>query len=372
MDTKELGDRILRARELSGSSQAALAEKVGVDRSAIGRIEQDQRKVTVNELLAIAEALGRPLSYFVAPSVPAVVSRRSSPSDAHESSILLDEELRAFASDVQEMLYSHVVSGVDRASLPTTRYSTHDDTEHSADSIRTYAGLDAFQPISELGAFCEGFGLVTYAASLLEGGPDGACVEVSEVDRQLGVAVINGQAMSGRRRMTLAHELGHWLTGDAYDRQAPIDSEPLLQSFAIHLLAPRAGVKKVWDSQGGRTMRDRAIAVCAAFRLSWSAGLGQLRNIGLIAAGDFERLKDSPLPRAGEFARLRLVRHDEPLAPWLSPGFTAAVLDAYTAETLTVERTTELLRGTIGEDELPPIAELTFDSIRGSFTDHTV
>lgn len=54
-------------------------------------------------------------------------------------------------------------------------------------------------------------------------------------------AVVNGDTDSGRRRMTLAHELGHWLCGDAYDVWARDDRERMLNSFAIHFLAPRAG-----------------------------------------------------------------------------------------------------------------------------------
>lgn len=45
--------------------------------------------------------LGRPLASFVAEPVPAVVSRRRDGEQAHETNVLLDEELRSFSSDVR-------------------------------------------------------------------------------------------------------------------------------------------------------------------------------------------------------------------------------------------------------------------------------
>ena len=362
MDLRELGGRILRARELKGSSQAALAEKVGLDRSAISRIEQGDRKVAVNELLVIAEALGRPLSFFVAPAVPAVVSRRSSPGDTHESSLLLDEELRLFASDVEEMLAARVVKGVRRSDIAIAHHYNHEEAERSANDIRTRAGLDRLEPVRELSVLCEHLGLVTFATTLTQNGPDGACVEVGEDGNQLGAAVINGDSKPGRQRMTLAHELGHWVCGDAYDHAAPANSESYVNSFAIHLLAPRAGVQKVWTEHSSRTQRHRAIVVCSQFRLSWSAGLGQLRNLGLMSTSEVIAAKDV-LPRPGEFALLGLPRNDEPAASWLSPGYTAKVLDAYMAGLLTAERTVELLKNTIDQDELPPVAALTIEQL---------
>jgi IrrE N-terminal-like domain len=85
--------------------------------------------------------------------------------------------------------------------------------------------------------------------------------------------VAGGGVRSGRRRMTLAHELGHWLCGDAYDGSPGDDHEKMIMSFAIHFLAPRAGVVKVWNEHSEWSTRDRALAVGAKFRLSWKAAV---------------------------------------------------------------------------------------------------
>lgn len=369
MDAKELGERIARAREVVGRTQGSLGESLGLDRSAVSRIERGERKVSVTELLAIAEALGRPLAFFVAEPVPAVMNRRRDGEHAHESNVLLDEELRSFSSDVQGLLDMDIIDAVDRESVALRTPRTHSEAELAAASVRERTGVGRSAAIPDLGRFCEPLGLVTFAAALTREGPDGGCVEVGTEGAHLGVAVINGQAPSGRRRMTLAHELGHWLTGDAYDHEASIESEQMLNSFAIHLLAPRAGVSALWNKHEGWSKRDRAIAVGAEFRLSWSAVIGQLRNLGLVTMMEFESLSGN-VPRQGEFAKLELVRRDEPTTPYLSPGFVAQVLRAYSTENLTAERTLELLRGTMLLDDLPPMEPTTIERFRSSFAGH--
>ena len=59
-----LRDRIARARGQASVSQAELAERLGLDNTAVSKIEQGKRTVSSVELAAIAEFCGRPLSWF--------------------------------------------------------------------------------------------------------------------------------------------------------------------------------------------------------------------------------------------------------------------------------------------------------------------
>lgn len=52
------GDKIAEVRIRAGLTQSALAERVGVNRSYINRIESGYRSGTPATLLAIADALG--------------------------------------------------------------------------------------------------------------------------------------------------------------------------------------------------------------------------------------------------------------------------------------------------------------------------
>jgi transcriptional regulator with XRE-family HTH domain len=58
-------------------TQAELGHAVGLDRTAIAKVETGVRKVSAAELLAIASVLDRPIDSFVFEPPPSVVSRRS-------------------------------------------------------------------------------------------------------------------------------------------------------------------------------------------------------------------------------------------------------------------------------------------------------
>lgn len=348
-------------------TQEGLGRAVSLDRTAITRLENGERKLSVSELVAIAKLLDRPLSYFVSPPVPAVVSRRRDTAHAHDSTRALDAELEQFAADVRTLLEMELLGVVERASEARVPRD-HDSAERMAGGLRRRLGLTD-EPIPNLGETCERLGLCTFAAPFGAGGPDGGCVEVSDALQTLGVAVINGDAPAGRRRMTLAHELGHWLCGDAYDSEASLDSERMINSFAIHFLAPRAGVLAVWSRHADWQLRDRALTIGASFRLSWSATLGQLRNLNLISYDEHRALTGNE-PRSGDYMRLGLSWDDELSSPYVSPGFAAACLNGYVTSRLTSDRAVELLRGTLPAEDLPIQDEYSLDDLRRTFEGH--
>ena len=372
MDHATLGLRVARARTEADVSQGKLGEMVGLDRSAISRAEKGERKLTMAEMVAIAEALGRPLGFFVNDPVPAVVNRRtdlaSAPDDArHDTTQALDTEIDLFASDALMLLEMGLIAPVIREQDGRSPKG-HDEAERLAATVRERLGMTD-EPILNLGEACEQLGLYTYAASFGVNGPDGGCVEVTADVESIAVAVINGDLDSGRRRMTLAHELGHWLCGDAYDAVAGTDSEKMIFSFANHFLAPRSGVVRAWNSRSDWSNRDRALAVGAAYHLSWSATVGQLRNLGLIE----RRERDSLLhhePRKGDYVHLKLTWEKEPTSPYLSPSFAAACIEGYTSGRLTAARTVDLLRGTMTRDDLPERPSQTMDDLRRAFAGH--
>lgn len=372
MDKLALGRRVAQARDAADITQEGLARAVGLDRTAITRLEKGERKLNVPELVSIAQALGRPLSFFVDAPVSAVVSRRTDLAQRtdlppqHGTSRALDIELDQFAADVRVLLQMDLIAPVERTE--TSIPDDHDAAEQMASDIRRILGI-GIDAVKDLGETCEGLGLYTYSAPLGKSGPDGACVEVTGESLDLGAAVISGDAPAGRRRMTLAHELGHWLFGDAYDSSHSPDRERMINSFAIHFLAPRAGITRVWNQHQEWCNRDRALAVGAAYRLSWSAILGQLTNVGILDHENFRSLSESE-PRYGDYLRLGLTWKDELESPYVSPAFIAACVNGYVDGKLTESRTLELLRGTLAATELPKKRAQTLDDLRGSFTGH--
>src|SRR6478609_9182040 len=135
MDHVTLGRRVAQARDDAGMTQKKLGELVGLDRTAINRAEKGERKLTMTEMVAIAEVLGRPLGYFVNDPVPAVVSRRSDSALPHDTTRALDTDIELFASDVLMLLGMGLLKPVKREPEAHTPQS-HDEAENLASRVR--------------------------------------------------------------------------------------------------------------------------------------------------------------------------------------------------------------------------------------------
>lgn len=354
----ELGRRIAQAREDSEKTQAELADLVGLDRTAVVRLEAGSRKVSATELVAIASALDRPIDWFVTESPPAVVSRRQDPA-ADRLSRRLDLALENAARDISFLVKQGILPRQGRPSH--TAPQSFADAENLASEIRREAGLQQ-GPIHDLQSVCERLGFLAFSVALGPGSGDAVYVEVDD----LGVAVVNGTTDPGRRRFSLAHELGHHVVGDAYEpapRLDPSGTERILNVFAAHFLMPRSAVQNTWSEFRNRSARLAATAVAVRFRVSWTAACNQLRNLGIIDGRERDLLAEDDL-RKGEMLELgeRWVSELDP--PSVPPGYAQAVVNAYRARRLTRVRTVELLYGTVTESELPEIEATTLERLR--------
>lgn len=356
-----IGERIALAREELGLTQAELAGQVGgIDRTAVAKIESGRRKISAIELVRVAAALDRPIDWFVSESPPAVVSRRNDPAAGGQSR-LLDRTIERLARDIEFLEREAVLPAIEnrRLILP----DSVEAAEHAATEARRWMNA-APGPLIDLQRHCEAVGLLAFSLDLGEEGRDGAYVAVDS----WGVALVNGHIDPGRRRFNLAHELGHHLFADAYAPEVTIspgsETERLINAFAIHLLLPRAGVSETWCSIDDS--RLAAVAVGVRFRASWTAVTSQLKNLGLIDDASRARLADDP-PTAADFIELgeRWASELEPPAVPLDYG--RRVLSAYRGGRLTAARATELLWGTIREEELPERQEVPLQGLRREF-----
>jgi Zn-dependent peptidase ImmA (M78 family)/transcriptional regulator with XRE-family HTH domain len=357
----DLGRRIAEARENTARTQAELAALVGLDRTAIVRIEAGARKVSATELVAIAGALERPIDWFVVESPPAVVSRRRDPAVGGFSR-RLDLALENTARDVAFLADRQVLRYAGRTARDVPK--SFDDAEDLARNVRVEAG-QPHGPLLDLQSCCERLDLLAFSLALGPDAGDAAYVEVGD----LGVAIVNGTTEPGRRRFSLAHELGHHLVGDAYEpepRLGASGTESMFDAFAAHFLMPRSAVQSTWNEFSSRSSRFAAIAVAVRFRVSWTAACNQLRNLGLIDGRERERLVEDDI-RKGEMFELgeRWVAELEP--PAVPPEYARAVVSAYRAKRLTPARTAELLHGTVTESELPATEEISLDQLRREF-----
>jgi Zn-dependent peptidase ImmA (M78 family)/DNA-binding XRE family transcriptional regulator len=359
-----LGRRIAEARADSGMTQVDLAGAIGLERTALVRVESGERKVSATELMAITSALGRPVDWFFSESPPAVVSRRRDPAVGGFSR-RLDLALELVARDVAFLADRELVVLPGRAAHGTP--GSYREAEDLAREVRAELGRPD-GPLPDLQSAAESLGLLGFSFALGADAGDAAYVEVEDA----GVAVINGSMDPGRRRFSLAHELGHHLVGDAYEpapRLGADDTERMFQAFAAYFLMPRPAVLETWVEFADQPVRRAAIAVAVRFSVSWTAACNQLRNLDLIDSRDRERLVENVL-RKGELLEFGERFAGELDPPSIPPGYARSVVSAYRRNLLTAARTLELLHGAASEADLPDPDGPSLEDLRGEFGPH--
>ncbi len=86
---EEVGQRIEALRGERGVSQRRLAEAIGVDASAMSRIESGQRGLAVGELVVISEFFGVPTDVLLRREVDSVPLFRNEGGEGEASSALV-------------------------------------------------------------------------------------------------------------------------------------------------------------------------------------------------------------------------------------------------------------------------------------------
>lgn len=361
----EVGSRVALARERAGFTQQFLADRLGVHRSAVTRVELGQRQLDALELAQIADALGRPVEWFLTEPPAALASRRGGlASDADVQG--LDDELERTGRDV-ELLVELNDLALPAALLPSG-VTTVDEAEAGAAEARVL--LDRGEgPLADLQSAVEALGLLAFSFDLGPSVIDGGYLRVDEV----GVALVNGTADAGRRRFTLAHELGQHLLADEYTADfglgsARSDREALLDAFAVHFLMPAPSVRARFQelSSEYRDARRRFVVLAAEYRVSWSAVIGHAANLELISRDDF-RLLEARRPSPADYFEMG-VRFEEELHPIALPvSYSQAAVRAYRRGVISADRAVELLRGTVTVEDLPRPHETPIEALAPDF-----
>ena len=372
IDAQTLGGRIRDARKRADISQEDLGRTIGLDRTVINKIESGIRKVTALELSEIGAALGVRMSTFFEDPVPAIVAHRSSQGlDTADSQI--DALLATFADEVEfvaslgvEELGLDAAGAVSRAGVSPP--STNADAEALAAKARNLMGLPPEEPILQLSDSVAGIGLLAFSRDVGKDTADAGTILL----RRGGVSLVNSHMKVGRRRLALAHELGHYLISDAYtvdwrvadhpDHAVPMESR--LDRFARALLLPEAAVRMSWQEGVDRWgERNTAISLASRFRVDMATLATRLRELALADSETVSAVRDHRTTRA-DLVELNLYVPLEELAATSIPRpFARAVLRLVRDERISRERALDLLQGTFEEADLPSIRPRRSDEI---------
>ncbi len=118
-------------------TQADLAVIIGLERTALVRVESGERKVSATELVAIAGALNRPVDWFFTEPPIAVVSRRRDPAVGGHSRVL-DRALEIAARDVAFLEGRRLLSSAERPVHKAPE--SFEDAEDLARDVRVESG----------------------------------------------------------------------------------------------------------------------------------------------------------------------------------------------------------------------------------------
>ena len=364
LDPVSMGTRVAQARGRAGLTQAQLAAATSIDRAALAKIESGNRRMSASELARIAEAVDERIEWFVLDAPAAIVSHRNvlEPGTASPEIDRIVER----ATRHTEFLLDHdgVFELPELAHL--NRPSSAAEAESAADEARTLLGLDLLEPATGLAEVAARVGILTFVFDLGTSAADAASILLARG----ALVVVNGALQGGRRRIALAHDIGHCLFADEYtiDRNVSehTDSdvwEGRLDRFARALLLPRATLLREWtDLRGRDDTRTAAVKLTSRFRVDMSTLARRLSEVGRIDAAEERVIRGTRTTRA-DIVEHNLLAHEELTSPELPRVFVQSILRLYRSNTVSAARATDLLFDTWSEEDLPPLPPLPEDAI---------
>lgn len=372
IDAQTLGERIRDARKRADLSQEDLGRAVGLERTVVNKIEMGVRRVTALELSDIAAAIGVRMSTFFEEPVPALVAHRSNQGlDTADSQI--DALLAKFANEVEFVASLGVDElGLDAADAVSKadirKPSTNAEAEALALKARHLMALSEEEPIRELSGSVAGVGLLAFSRDI---GKDTADAGTVLLPRG-GVSLVNSHMKVGRRRLALAHELGHYLVADAYtvdwrvadhsDDAVPMESR--LDRFARALLLPPTAITQQWHQKVAQSgERNAAIILASTFRVDMATLATRLKELGLADSETVALVRRFRTTQA-DFVEMDLyVPLPEMEGTTVPRPFARAVLRLVRDERISRERALDLLQGTFDAEDLPHIRKRRPDEI---------
>jgi Zn-dependent peptidase ImmA (M78 family)/transcriptional regulator with XRE-family HTH domain len=331
MDAAQLGNRLRAARDRRGLSQQAVADALGLPRTAITNIETGARAVSTLEITKLADLYGQTPACFLSPNEQEaedllVVLHRTAPEIEGtpeikaEVSRILDlyregAALRGLLDQVSEQTLPNYASKLLSAGDAIRQGETVAQEERWRLGLGIAPVINIAETISDQGVWTAGTDLPKDFSGLFVNHPS------------IGLAiVINANHKPGRRRFSCAHEYAHAL----FDREETITTtrkqnatqlvEKRANAFAAAFLLPADGVAdhlrqmdKGLPSRRSQTLFDvandtkmetelrtrpgsqaityqDAAALARRFGVSYEASVWRLKSLGHIGACETETL----------------------------------------------------------------------------------
>lgn len=333
MDPRVLGRRLQEARKARGLTQQDVAESLAVARTTVTALEKGDRRIRPDELIQLAKLYARLVGDLVGPREPmadfamqfrTAVARTGS----QQAQTELDQGVQEFQRLCEDYLYLEKLNGVPftrayPAPYPVEGVGPEEAAEDVASAERNRLGLGD-GPVLNLREILENdVGLRIFYVSL----PSRVAGIFAYTEELGGCIAVNALHPEERRRWSMAHEYGHFLTNRfrseisilaAYERVPA--SERFADAFARSFLMPAAGLRRRFNemsrSSGGKMTAAEVCRVAHYYFVSVEAMMLRLEELRLLPGGTWERLRDRGFKVREAQEQLGLTPHphdDQPL-----------------------------------------------------------
>jgi Zn-dependent peptidase ImmA (M78 family)/DNA-binding XRE family transcriptional regulator len=238
-----IAQRIRKAREEAGMTQAQLATRLDRTQTSLSYWESAKRAPSLDDLIDLSVVLGKGVYYFLPPEQP-----------RQPVSAILRAETARLAYGELDRAVDALLDEAERKDLPPRRLRIRSrQPAHAANELIEAASiLDPPVDVHRLAELCGVLVLTRRFPEALSG-------LILKVDDGGAIVGINSEQAWVRQRFSVGHELGHHLLNHA-DRfhidvadSAPPDhdyaSERAANEFAAELLMPRRFITTAFDDE---------------------------------------------------------------------------------------------------------------------------
>jgi Zn-dependent peptidase ImmA (M78 family)/transcriptional regulator with XRE-family HTH domain len=305
-----LAERLVAARKAANLTQEDAANHLKMSRPTFIAIEKGTRRPKPAELVDLAQLYGVPLNTLLRqtaapeplrPHLRSILDFSTDYQRELESAISL---LSAYIDDYQYLqtlmqaeASVHFPSPVHIPPGPIERFA-----EHCAQEERARLNLGAHQPIYGLRKTLEEAGLHVFVDKL-----DSKLAGLYVFVPNFGYCIlINRSHPRDKRRWTIAHEYGHFLTDrdrPGVDYLQPMQRKPggerFSDAFAAAFLMPEPGIQRRFYEEIERTGDFKVGDLCRLadyFGVSVMAMALRLQALGLIPRSSWDQIADARVP----------------------------------------------------------------------------
>lgn len=301
-----VAQRLLEAREFAGYTQAEAAGALGVSRTMISYWEAGSRHPNDRQLAALARLYGVELAQLLSDEPirddygMAAMLFRGAEEELPEPARRGLREFETFLDLYARLAHAMGVKIHGLTESPFTirgGFDRAEDARRKAEEVRAWLRL-GLGPI-DVDRACDMLGVTVFRTPLgsdLRRTISGAFFAHPTVGFSI---LVNLEMTPGRRRFTVAHELGHALfhSDSRWILSFPSKSvrERFADAFAGELLMPTEGIRRVMEEHGfGPRITDPAdvIHLQRYYRVSYGTALVRLRQARFLTEAEYERFKD--------------------------------------------------------------------------------